>query len=147
MKKATLTLSLLLALHGSLYAATKEAITTTKAPSPIGTYSQAIKIGKTVHLAGQIGVDPITGTLVSEEFKVQVNQALVNLRNVAIAAGGDLDDIVKLTVFVTDLKDFASVNQAMQPRFHLPYPARSLVEIKALPKNAKVEIEAIMHLS
>lgn len=126
--------------------AAKEEIRTSNAPTPIGTYSQAIKVDNTVYLSGQIAMDPSTGQLVSDDFTAQVEQVFKNIEQVVIAAGGQLDDITKLTVYLTDLSNFAAVNDAMKPLFGLPYPARSAIEIKALPKGAKVEIEAIMTL-
>lgn len=123
-----------------------EDIYTDKAPSPIGTYSQAIKVDNTVYLSGQIGMLPVTGELVGEKFEEQINQIFSNIEAVTHAAGGDFSKISKLTVFLTDLKYFPLVNEAMQKRFLPPYPARSAVEVKALPKGALVEIEAIMSL-
>lgn len=126
--------------------AAKEEINTIEAPTPIGTYSQAIKVDNIVYLSGQIGLNPTTGELVSDDFTLQVAQVLKNINQVVIAAGGELNNISKLTVYLTDLNNFEAVNEAMKPLFGLPYPARSAVEVKSLPKGAKVEVEAIMTL-
>lgn len=143
MMKTILPLLCLSILSGQAFAM-KQEIYTESAPKPIGTYSQGIKSGNTVYISGQIPINPKTGDIVGGSFKEQVKQALVNVNNVAIAAGGNIDDIVKLTVYLTDLKYFAEVNEIMQEFLHKPYPARAVVEIKALPKNANVEIEAVM---
>jgi len=111
---------------------------------PIGTYSQAIKFGHTIYISGQIGVDPATGKLVQGDFSNQIRQAFINVSEIAKAAGGSVDDILKLTIYVSDLKNFGEVNEMMKDFFHQPYPARAVIEIKALPKNALVEIEAVM---
>lgn len=128
------------------HVSSKKAIYTATAPAPIGVYSQAIQVGSTVYISGQIPIDPKTGVLVQGDFNVQVEQALKNLAEIAIAAGGDLDDIVKLTVYLSDLNNFSLVNDAMINYFHKPYPARAVIEIKALPLHACVEIEAVMQL-
>ncbi len=145
MKKILLTLALFTIVHSSTFAA-KEEINTVNAPLPIGTYSQAIKVDNTVYLSGQIAMDPTTGELVSDEFTQQVEQVFKNIEQVVIAAGGKLDDITKLTIYLSDLSYFSQVNEAMAPLFSKPYPARAAIEIKALPKGAKVEIEAVMTL-
>jgi reactive intermediate/imine deaminase len=121
----------------------KEAIHTKHAPAAIGPYSQAIGAGTTVYLSGQIGLDPATGTLV-EGVEAQAHQVLKNLRAVAQAAGAELDDIVKLTLLMADLGDFAKVNEIMATYFKQPYPARATYQVAALPKGARVEIEAIL---
>jgi reactive intermediate/imine deaminase len=121
----------------------KEAIHTKHAPAAIGPYSQAIGAGSTVYLSGQIGLDPATGTLV-EGVEAQAHQVLKNLRAVAQAAGAELDDIVKLTLLMADLGDFAKVNEIMATYFKQPYPARATYQVAALPKGARVEIEAIL---
>jgi 2-iminobutanoate/2-iminopropanoate deaminase len=125
----------------------KQAIYTKNAPAPIGPFSQAIKIDDTVYLSGQLPTDPKTGELVTGDFTKQVKQVLLNLSEVAKAGGGTLDDIVKVTVYVTDLSNFAVVNKVMSEYFHKPYPARVTIEVKGLPKQATVEIEAIMKIS
>jgi len=126
--------------------AAKESIYTKKAPNPIGTYSQAIKIGNTVYISGQIPIDPKTGEIVKGNFDDQVKQSLSNVNEIVKAAGGNIDDIVKVSVYLSDINNFARLNEEMKAMFHLPYPARSVVEIKSLPKNAMVEIEAVMQL-
>lgn len=124
----------------------KEAIYTDKAPQPIGTYSQAIRVNQTVYLSGQIGIDPKTGELVTGGFASQLKQTLVNLVEVAKAAGGSTDNIAKITIFIKDLKDFQQLNVIYPDYFQQPFPARSVVEIKALPKGALIEVEAVMQL-
>ena len=121
----------------------KEAIHTKHAPAAIGPYSQAIGAGSTVYLSGQIGLDPVTGTLV-EGVEAQAHQVLKNLRAVAQAAGAELDDIVKITLLMADLGDFAKVNEIMATFFKQPYPARATYQVAGLPRGARVEIEAIM---
>jgi 2-iminobutanoate/2-iminopropanoate deaminase len=136
---------LILLISNSAFAA-KESIYTKTAPDPIGIYSQAIKIGNTVYISGQIPIDPKTGELVPGNFNEQVKQSLLNVNEIAKAAGGNIDNIVKVNVYLLDLNNFALLNEAMEAVFHLPYAARSVVEVKALPKNAMVEIEAVMRL-
>jgi reactive intermediate/imine deaminase len=126
--------------------ATKKEIYTSTAPAPIGTYSQAIQTGNTVYISGQIPIDPNTGDLIGGDFSAQVEQVLKNISEITKAAGGNLDNITKLTVFVTDLNNFNIVNDVMKKYFQKPYPARAVIEIKALPKNSSVEIESIMQL-
>ena len=123
---------------------TKRAISTDAAPSAIGTYSQAIEAVGMVFLSGQIPLDPGTMTLVGTDVRERTEQVFTNLAAVAAAAGGGLDDIVKLTVYLTDLADFPIVNEVMARRFTEPYPARAAVGVSALPKGADVEVEAIM---
>lgn len=122
----------------------KESIDTKNAPAPIGTYSQAIKFGNSIYISGQIAVDPATGELVQGNFTNQIRQAFTNISEISKAAGGSIDDVVKLTIYLTELKNFAEVNEVMKEFFQQPYPARAVIEIKALPKNALVEIEAVM---
>lgn len=125
---------------------TKAIINTHKAPQAIGTYSQAVKAGRTVYLSGQIPLIPETMTLIDGDIAEQIEQVFKNLQAVAEAAGGDLGDVVKLNVFLTDLSHFPIVNEIMGRYFHEPYPARAAVGVAALPKNAGVEMDAIMHL-
>ena len=125
----------------------KQIIRTNAAPSAIGTYSQAVKVGRTVYLSGQIPLDPGTGELVQGEFRQHAQRVLENLKAVAEAAGGSLSDIVKLNVFLTDLANFAAVNEIMGEYFAEPYPARAAIGVAALPKAAIVEMDAIMELS
>jgi reactive intermediate/imine deaminase len=122
----------------------KKEIYTEMAPAPIGVYSQALQSGDMVYISGQIPVDPRTGEMIQGDFNVQVKQALQNLSEITKAAGGNLDNIVKLTVYLADLNNFGMVNEIMKESFHKPYPARVAVEIKSLPKHASVEIEAVM---
>lgn len=124
-----------------------EKIFTPDAPAPIGTYSQAIKSHQTIYISGQIGIDPKTGELVDSDFNHQLQQVFKNMAAIAKAAGGNINDVAKLTIYVTDLSHFNSVNDIMKGYFHEPYPARAVIEVKALPKNALVEIEAIMSVS
>jgi reactive intermediate/imine deaminase len=126
----------------------KRPIQTTAAPQAIGTYSQAICIngsGNTVYLSGQIGLDPATMQL-AEDIEAQILLVFENLKAVTIAAGGGLDDIVKLTVYLTDLAHFARVNGIMATYFTQPYPARAVVGVASLPRGALVEMDAIMSL-
>jgi len=125
---------------------TRQTIETAHAPAAIGTYSQAVRIDDTVYLSGQIPLDPATGALVEGDVRAQIAQVLRNLSAVSEAAGGSLRDIVKLTVYLTDLTDFPSVNEAMATFFAPPYPARAAVGVAALPKAASVEMDAILVL-
>lgn len=125
---------------------TKEIIHTDKAPAAIGAYSQAIKVDNTVYLSGQIPLDPTTMELV-EGIDAQISRVFKNLGSVAAAAGGDLNDIVKLNVYLKDLGHFSRVNEIMADYFDKPYPARAAVGVAALPKNADVEMDAVMVLS
>lgn len=125
----------------------KTAVHTDKAPKAIGPYSQAIKAGDTVYLSGQIPLDPDTGELVEGDIDVQINRVFDNLTAVAEAAGGTLKDVVKLTVYLTDLSHFPRVNKRMAERFVEPCPARAAVGVAALPKGAQVEMDAIMVVS
>jgi reactive intermediate/imine deaminase len=122
----------------------REVVSTSAAPAAIGPYSQAVRSGETVWLSGQIGLDPATGNLVSDDFEAQVEQAFSNLEAVTRAAGGGTHQVVKLTLFLTDLGRFGQVNQAMQKYFQPPYPARSTVGVASLPRGAQFEVEAVM---
>ncbi len=122
----------------------KEAIHSDKAPAAIGTYSQAIRSGQFVFLSGQIPLDPVTMEIVGGDFEARVRQVLENLKAVAVQAGGDLDHIVKLTIYLTDLDNFATVNSVMADYFQEPFPARAALGVAALPKGADVEAEAIL---
>lgn len=121
----------------------KEAIHSKHAPAALGPYSQAVRAGSTVYLSGQLGLDPATGNLV-EGIDAQTHQVFRNLRAVAQAAGGELDDIVKLTILMADLADFARVNEIMATYFKPPYPARATYQVAAIPKAARLEVEAIL---
>jgi reactive intermediate/imine deaminase len=125
---------------------TRTAISTDTAPQAIGAYSQAIRAGNTVYLSGQIPLDPVSMTLVSTDIEPQIEQVFRNLAAVAAAAGGSLDDAVKLTVYLVDLGHFPQVNEAMTRLFKAPYPARATVQISALPKGALVEVDAVLVL-
>lgn len=122
---------------------TKQIIHTDKAPKAIGCYSRAVKVGNTVYLSGQVGLDPITMELV-EGIEKQAHQVFKNLQAVVNAADGTLDDIVKLNIYLTDMANFATINQVMAEYFHEPYPARAAVGVKELPKGALVEADGIM---
>lgn len=124
----------------------RKVISTEAAPAAIGTYSQAVRAGDTVYLSGQIPLDPETMELVAGDAKVQIRRVLDNLGAVAEAAGGSLADIVHLRVYLTDLGHFPLVNEAMAEYFAEPYPARAAVGVAELPRNAPVEMEAIMVL-
>jgi reactive intermediate/imine deaminase len=124
----------------------KQSITTEKAPQAIGTYSQAVKAGNTVYLSGQIPLDPVTGSLIAGDIKRQIERVFDNLAAVAQAAGGALNDAVKLTIYLTDLGNFPAVNEVMAKYFKEPYPARATVGVAALPKGAQVEVDAVLVL-
>lgn len=124
----------------------KEIISTSKAPAAIGPYSQAVKTGLVVFLSGQIGLDPATGQLVSDDFEAQVRQAFKNLAAVAEASGGTLAHAVKFTLFLTDLSRFGKVNDIMADVVPQPYPARSTIGVASLPRGAQFEVEAILVL-
>lgn len=123
----------------------KEIVSTPRAPSAIGPYSQAVKTGLVVFTSGQIGLDPASGQL-SEDFETQVRQAFSNLVAVARASGGSLSNAVKFTLFLTDLGQFAKVNAIMGELVPKPYPARSTVGVASLPRGAQFEVEAILVL-
>ena len=125
----------------------KQTIQTPDAPQAIGTYSQAIRVaeGEPVYLSGQIGLDPFTMQLV-DGIESQIQQVFLNLKAVAVASGGDLADIVKLNIYLTDLVHFARLNEIMASYFSQPYPARAAVGVAALPRGALVEMDAVMTL-
>ena len=122
----------------------KTSIFTDAAPGAIGTYSQAIRAGDTVYVSGQIPLDPSSGEIVSGGFNAEVEQVFKNLQAIAEAAGLDLNNAVKINVFLTDLNNFAKVNQTMERYFDQPYPARAAVQVSALPKGVAVEADAIL---
>lgn len=126
---------------------TRQIISTAEAPQAIGTYSQAVKVGNVVYLSGQIPLDPKTMTIVSGTMEAQIVRVFDNLRAVARAAGGDLSDVVKLNVFLTDLAHFPLVNDVMARYFDAPYPARAALGVAALPKGAAVEMDAVMFIT
>ncbi len=119
-------------------------IHTDSAPAAIGPYSQAIQAGNTVFLSGQIPMDPATGELVDGSFATQAHRAFSNLQAVAAAAGGDLNNVVKLNIYLTDLDNFAAVNEVMQQFFNPPFPARAAIGVASLPKGAQVEVDAVL---
>ena len=122
----------------------RKAVQTDAAPQAIGTYSQALAVNHTVYLSGQIPLDPDTMQIVAGGIRREVEQVLANLAAVAAAAGAGLEEIVKLTVYLTDLNDFETVNQVMAREFSEPYPARAAVQVAALPRGARVEIDAVL---
>ena len=123
----------------------KTIVHTDAAPKAIGAYSQAVRVGNTVYLSGQIGLDPASGVM-AEGFDAQAHRVFQNLRAICQAAGGDLSDVAKLGVFVVDLANFARLNEIMAEYFTEPYPARAAVQAAALPKGALVEADAVMVL-
>jgi reactive intermediate/imine deaminase len=125
---------------------TLQTVSTPAAPAAIGPYSQAVRAGNTVYLSGQIGLDPVSAQLV-EGFDAQAVQVFANLKAVAEAAGGTLADTARLTIYLTDLANFARVNELMQQHFAPPYPARATVAVSALPRGALVEVDAILVLA
>lgn len=122
----------------------REIIHTERAPGAIGAYSQAVKTGDTVYISGQIPLDPATMELVDASFDAAAHRCFKNLAAVAEAAGGTLDDAVKVTIFLTDLSNFAAVNEIMAQYFRAPYPARAAIGVAALPKGAAIEVEAVL---
>jgi len=124
----------------------KAVIHTEQAPAAIGTYSQAIKANNTVYLSGQIPLDPVTMTLVNGGIDAEIEQVFDNLAAVCRAAGGDLQNIVKLNIYLTDLSHFPTVNEIMARHFSEPYPARAAIGINQLPKGAQVEMDGVMVL-
>ena len=124
----------------------KSIISTDQAPAAIGTYSQAVKADNTVYISGQIPLDPVSMEMVSDDFSEQAVQVFKNLIAVAEAAGGSLGDAVKLNVYLTDLNDFAALNDVMSDYMQEPFPARAAVQVAALPRGAQVEIDAVLCL-
>lgn len=125
--------------------ATKTIISTPDAPAAIGTYSQAVRVDDTVYLSGQIGLDPDTMILV-DGIEAQVNRVFQNLRAVAVAAGGSMNDVVKLNIYLTDLIHFAKVNEIMATYFSQPYPARAAIGVATLPRSALIEADGVLVL-
>lgn len=125
---------------------TRTIISTPQAPAAIGTYSQAVRVGETVYLSGQIPLVPATMQLVNDDMRAQITQVFDNLKAVAEAAGGSLADVVKLNVYLTDLAHFPLVNEIMASYFTEPYPARAAVGVAALPRGAGVEADGVMVL-
>ncbi len=126
---------------------TKTIISTNNAPAAIGPYSQAVRVGNRVYIAGQIPLDPKTMAVVDESFEAAANQVFQNLQAIADAAGGSLTDVVKLNISLTDLGNFVAVNEVMIRYFSEPYPARAAVGVAALPKGVDIEVEAILELA
>lgn len=124
---------------------TRQIIHTNNAPKAVGTYSQAVKVGQTVYISGQIGLNPTTMQL-ADGFEAQANQVLDNIEAICQASGGSLADVVKYNVSLTDLADFNALNEIFVERLPQPYPARAAVQVSALPKGAVVEIEAILFI-
>jgi len=125
----------------------KQIISTAQAPQAIGTYSQAVRIDRTVYLSGQIALDPVSGQLVTGDIRIQIERVFQNLAAVAKAGGGSLADVVKLNVYLTDLGNFPLVNEIMARYFRAPYPARAAVGVSALPRGAAVEMDAVLVLA
>ncbi len=122
-------------------------VQTSRAPQAIGTYSQAVRAGDTVYISGQIPLDPATGVLVSGDIEAEIRRVFDNLKAIAEAAGGTLANVVKLSVFLTDMTHFPKVNEIMATYFTTPYPARAAVGVAALPRGARVEMECILSLA
>jgi reactive intermediate/imine deaminase len=127
-------------------AMTRQIISTADAPQAIGTYSQAVRIGPTVYISGQIPLDPATGQLVSGDIETEIRRVFDNLAAIAKAAGGSLRHAVRVTVYLTDLVHFAKVNEIMAQYFPEPWPARAALGVAQLPRGARVEIDCILHL-
>ena len=126
---------------------TRQIIHTSRAPQAIGTYSQAVRVGDTIYLSGQIPTDPTTGDLVTGDIRLEAQRAFTNLREIALAAGTTLDAAVRVTIYLTDLKHFAAINETMAQYFHEPYPARVTIGVAALPRGAQIEIDCILDVS
>lgn len=124
----------------------REIISTDKAPAAIGTYSQAVKVGSTVYLSGQIPLDPVTMNMVDASMEASIVRVFENLKAVAEAAGGSLQDVAKLNVFLIDLANFALVNEVMARYFQQPYPARAAIGVASLPRGAQVEMDCVLEL-
>lgn len=124
----------------------RQIISTAAAPKAIGTYSQAVRVGDTVYVSGQIPLDPASGELVAGDMEAQIRRVFDNLQAIARAAGTDLNAAVKVTVFLTDLEHFALVNQVMAQYLREPYPARAAIGVAALPRGAQVEMDCVLDL-
>jgi 2-iminobutanoate/2-iminopropanoate deaminase len=120
-----------------------QAIATKNAPAAIGPYSQGIKAGKTIYVSGQIPIDPATGEFAGQDIETQTRQSLTNIKNILKEAGADMSDVVKTTVLLKDIADFAAMNKVYAEFFTEPYPARAAFQVAAIPKGALVEIEAV----
>jgi reactive intermediate/imine deaminase len=126
---------------------TRQIIHTSRAPQAIGTYSQAVRVGNTVYVSGQIPTDPATGNLETGDIRLQAQRTFDNLREIALAAGTTLDAAVRVTIYLTDLGHFAAINETMARYFHEPYPARVTIGVAALPRGAQIEIDCILDVS
>jgi reactive intermediate/imine deaminase len=124
----------------------KQIISTSQAPAAIGTYSQATRHGNTVYISGQIPLNPATMEMIEESIEAQIHRVFLNLQAICESAGGTLDDILKLNVFLTDLQHFSAVNTIMAEYFSEPYPARAAIGVAALPRDARVEMDAVLGL-
>ncbi|WP_129641459.1 Rid family detoxifying hydrolase [Peristeroidobacter agariperforans] len=124
----------------------REIIATPNAPKAIGTYSQAVKVGKTVYVSGQIALDPATGEMVQTSIDAEIRRVFDNLKAIVTAAGGDFSQVTRATVFILDFGVFPTLNKIMAEYFAEPYPSRATVQVSALPKNANVEIDCIVEL-
>lgn len=122
----------------------REPISTPRAPAAIGPYSQAVRAGATVYLSGQIPLDPATGELVQADIATEARRVFDNLQAVCEAAGGTMDDVARVGIYLTDLSDFAAVNAVMADYFQAPYPARSTIQVTGLPRGARVEVDAVL---
>lgn len=125
---------------------TRQIISTDGAPKAIGTYSQAVRAGDTLYVSGQVPLDPATGELLSGDMERQIHRVFDNLKAIVEAAGADFSQVVKLNVYLVDLKHFALVNQVMAKYFREPYPARAAVGVAALPRGAQLEMDCVAHL-
>jgi len=125
---------------------TRQIITTDKAPKAIGTYSQAVRAGDTVYVSGQIPLDPATGELVGGDMEAQIRRVFENLQAIVEAAGATFANVVKLNVYLVDLKHFALVNQTMAQYFREPFPARAAIGVASLPRGAQIEMECVLHV-
>jgi reactive intermediate/imine deaminase len=125
---------------------TRQIISTNDAPQAIGTYSQAVRVGPTVYISGQIPLDPSSGQMVSGDIELEIRRVFDNLSAIAQAAGGSLQHAVRVTVYLTDLSNFAKVNEVMAQYFPQPWPARAAIGVAQLPRGARVEIDCILHL-
>lgn len=122
----------------------RHAISTPNAPAAIGPYSQAVRAGGTVYLSGQIPLDPATGELVQADIATEARRVFDNLKAVCEAAGGSMDDVARVGIYLTDLSDFTQVNAVMADYFQAPYPARSTIQVSGLPRGARVEVDAVL---
>lgn len=133
-------------LHNAGSAMTRTPISTTDAPAAIGPYSQAVRAGNTVYLSGQIPLDPSSGQLVTGDIALQTRRVFDNMKAVCAASGGRMDQLVRIGIYVTDLANFATVNAVMAEYFEAPFPARSTIQVSALPRGAEVEVDGILVL-